>query len=82
VTQYIVRHPERFELAALSHPDAVALAPLRWTLDRSADYEFIRAVFERLYPDNPQFGMSDVLQLVARAPDIQALAQAAHGAST
>lgn len=73
VTLYIARHPERFEHAALPHPDAARLAPLRWTLDTEADYRFLKAVIEALLPEKPDFDMDDVLDLLARRPELEAL---------
>lgn len=44
------------------------LSHLRWTLDEQPDFELIKEVYERLYPENPKFGWKDVLALVTRIP--------------
>ena len=43
---------------------------LRWTLDTQADYQLIRTIFERLYPNKPAFSWHDVLALVTREPEL------------
>ena len=46
----------------------------RFTIDYPEDYAFIRAVYEALYrPDEPIFGLDDILALLDREPGIMAL---------
>ena len=45
----------------------------RWTIDYPEDYDFIKAVYEALYPTNPAFGLTDILALLAARPDIARL---------
>jgi spore coat polysaccharide biosynthesis protein SpsF len=45
----------------------------RWTIDYPEDYDFIRAVYEALYNQNPAFGLDDVLRLTEQRPDIARL---------
>jgi len=42
----------------------------RFTIDYKADYEFIKAVFEELYPQKPDFSCNDILDLLEERPDI------------
>lgn len=42
----------------------------RWTIDFPEDYEFIRKVYEALYPANPLFSLGDILDLLSQNPDI------------
>ncbi len=42
----------------------------RWTIDYPEDYEFIRRVYEALYPVNPAFGLDDILALLDREPEL------------
>ncbi len=68
VTQYFQKNPARFKIGNVSHhPD---LSQLRWTVDESSDFDFVTRVFERLYPSNPGFGMTDVLDLLEQEPDL------------
>lgn len=43
----------------------------RWTIDYPEDYQFIRRVYEELYPTNPDFSLEDILNLILIKPDIQ-----------
>ena len=43
---------------------------LRWTVDEQADIDFVRAVFERLYPGNSSFDLNDILGLLAAEPQL------------
>ena len=68
VTPFLYRHPERFRLENIS---AVSdLSCHRWTVDEPEDFEFVRCVYEALYPTAPDFGTSDVLALLERQPEL------------
>lgn len=71
VTPYLYIHPELFRL----HPVqwSADLSSLRWTVDTAADFEFVTAVYENLYPTKPAFDMDDVLKLVDSRPDLLAI---------
>ena len=47
---------------------------LRWTVDLPADFEFVRRVYEALYPTNPAFTSDDVraLPFAWREADVEA----------
>lgn len=66
VTLYMKAHPERFRIGDFR--DTQDRSSLRWTVDEPADFDFVRAVYERLYAQNPRFGMDDVFELLAREP--------------
>lgn len=78
-TPFLWERPERFRLAnvvmegrgsgqardySLTH---------RWTLDYPEDYDFIRSVFERLFPVDPHFGVDDILRLLSEQPELAAI---------
>jgi len=42
----------------------------RFTIDYEADYQFIKRVFEELYPNKPDFSCEDILDLLDEKPDI------------
>jgi spore coat polysaccharide biosynthesis protein SpsF len=71
VTPYIYRHPELFRLANYEHE--VDLAAHRWTLDTPADWELIAAVYRQLYRPDKLFGMTEVLALLERQPQLAGL---------
>jgi spore coat polysaccharide biosynthesis protein SpsF len=61
VTAFIYRRPKRFRIGYLSREPS--LAQLRWTVDLPEDLDFVRDVYERLYPANPAFTTDDVVAL-------------------
>lgn len=80
VTAYLRARPQRFPQAHLTQ--AEDSSALRWTVERSEDFAFVRAVYERLYRSEPAFCMEDVLELLATDPEIAALAARAEQAAT
>ena len=73
-TPFFWERPDRFRIGNVAWERGRNFSMShRWTLDYQEDYEFIRAVFEALYPRNPRFGLYDVLQLLDRRPDLMAI---------
>lgn len=68
VTSFIYRRPERYRIG--HYKQANDLSWLRWTVDEPADFAMVQAVYEALYPSNPQFTTTDVLHLLAEHPEI------------
>ncbi len=71
VTPFMYQGGHGFRLGALK--DTVDRSKLRWTVDYPEDYEFVCQVFAALYPQNPAFGMSDVLRLLEQRPELAAI---------
>jgi spore coat polysaccharide biosynthesis protein SpsF len=71
VTPFFYRHPERFPQAFFSQ--AAEEGELRWTVDRPDDLEFVRAVYEALYPTKPDFTSDDVRAFLRGRPDLATL---------
>lgn len=46
------------------------MSGMRWTVDYPEDLEFVRVIYERLGDD---FGMRDILELLAREPELEAI---------
>jgi len=67
VTPYLLEHPSEFVL--LSVTGDVDYSGHRWTVDTPEDFEFVRAVYDRLGPES-SFSWRDVLDLLNRAPDL------------
>ncbi len=42
----------------------------RWTIDYPEDYQFIKAVYENLYPLNPNFTLQEIIDLTREREDI------------
>ena len=64
---YIYEHPDEFKSIGitLDKPNL-----LRWTLDYSEDYEFVKQVYSNLYKEKSIFGMEHILQLLKKQPKI------------
>ncbi len=71
VTPFIYSQPERYRLGSFKQKDD--LSKLRWTVDEPADFAFVRKVFAMLYPKKPDFGTSDLLDLLVQRPELTRL---------
>jgi spore coat polysaccharide biosynthesis protein SpsF len=73
-TPFFWENPDRFRLANVTWETGLDYSMShRLTIDYAADYEFIKAVYEALYPTNPNFGLNEILILLKQRPDIYAL---------
>jgi spore coat polysaccharide biosynthesis protein SpsF len=68
ISVFFEEQPERFSIVNLAN--STDLSSLRWTVDEPEDFEFVKRVFENLYPLNPSFGMEDVLELLRKRPEL------------
>lgn len=68
VTPYIRLNPDIFRIG--NYAGKVDLSHLRWTVDEPSDFEFVREVYERLYPANPAFTTADILKLLDEKPEL------------
>jgi spore coat polysaccharide biosynthesis protein SpsF len=67
VTPFIYWRPERFKLRSLTmQPD---LSSNRWTVDTKEDFQLVSRILKTLYPRNPEFCMTDVLELLDQHSD-------------
>lgn len=67
-TAFIRENPDRFRQARFGSPRD--LSKLDWRVKTAADLAFARSVYAALYPSDPDFGMSDVLDLVSGGVDL------------
>ncbi|RZK33298.1 MAG: acylneuraminate cytidylyltransferase [Hymenobacter sp.] len=73
-TPFFWENPDRFRLLNVAWETGLDYSMShRFTIDYPADYEFIKAVYEALYPVNSQFDLADILALLKQRPDIYAL---------
>lgn len=70
VSYYIYQHPERFRLRNVESGLPPGAADLRLTVDTADDFRLVTAIFEELYPRDPAFGLSDILALFERRPEL------------
>ncbi|HVV55214.1 MAG TPA: glycosyltransferase family protein [Mucilaginibacter sp.] len=70
-TPYIWENPEKFRIGNFLWPAGKDYSMShRFTIDYGADYQFIKRVFEELYPQNVDFSCEDILNLLENKPDI------------
>ena len=70
-TPYIWENPEKFRIGNVTWNTGKDYSMShRFTIDYQADYDFIEAVFEELYPTKPDFSCEDILELLEKCPGI------------
>ncbi|MFN8355201.1 MAG: glycosyltransferase family protein [Spirosomataceae bacterium] len=70
-TPYFWENPQQFRLGNVLWSSGLDYSMShRFTIDYQEDYEFICRVFEELYPNNPRFGLLDILNLLEANPAI------------
>jgi spore coat polysaccharide biosynthesis protein SpsF len=71
VTPYIYNRPKEFVLGNVAN--STNHSGLRWTVDKQSDLDFVRKIFEGLYPDSPAFGTEDIISFLGRSPELVSL---------
>lgn len=70
-TPYFWEHPELFRLGNDSWDKGIDYSMShRFTIDYPEDFEFIKRVYEELYPSHPNFSLDDILDLLDHNPSI------------
>jgi spore coat polysaccharide biosynthesis protein SpsF len=73
-TPFFWENPSRFRLGNVEWDTGLDYSMShRWTIDYPEDYDFIKTVYDALYPRNPNFGLDDILLLLKQRPDIARL---------
>jgi spore coat polysaccharide biosynthesis protein SpsF len=70
VSLYIYEHPEQYRLSNVEAPFMIRHPELRLTLDTKEDYAFIKAVFEGIYPDKPNFDLYDIVRFLSNNQEL------------
>jgi len=79
-TPYIWENPNLFSIGNVIWNTGLDYSMShRFTIDYREDYEFIKAVFEELYPQKPNFSCDDILQLLEEKPAIYHINSAYSG---
>ncbi|MGN6397703.1 MAG: cytidylyltransferase domain-containing protein [Mucilaginibacter sp.] len=70
-TPYIWENPGKFNIGNYTWATGLDYSMShRFTIDYEADYQFIKRVYEELYPVNPRFSCGDILALLDAKPEI------------
>lgn len=73
-TPYFWETPDKFSIGNFSWDKKLDYSMShRFTIDYQEDFDFIKAVFEELYPINPNFSLADILNLLESNPEIYEL---------
>ena len=67
VTLGVYRNPDKYRIANFA--GEVDLSHLRWTVDTPEDYTFVKAIYDELYPKNPNFDIDDVTAYLHEHPE-------------
>lgn len=70
VTPYLYEKPGRFRTVSIESNGSYG--DLRWAVDTQEDLKFVRRVYE-LLAKQPNFGWQDVLDLLAKYPELKAI---------
>jgi spore coat polysaccharide biosynthesis protein SpsF len=73
VSLHFWEHPEKYRLRNVRTELPAEVADLRLTVDTVEDFELIREIYEELYPGNPNFTLTDVLDLLRRRSELAAI---------
>lgn len=68
-TPFLWEQPDVFTVENVTWDRDLSMSH-RWVLDYPEDLAFITEVFEALYPNDPQFGVGDVLALLEERPGL------------
>lgn len=67
---YIYTHPEIFKIGALTAENSHHYPDLRLTVDEANDFSLASKIFENLSVNNPNFDLTDLLNLIKNNPDL------------
>ena len=68
----VYQHPERYRIHNLEAPPWFDVPELHLEVDVQEDLEVVTAVYEGLYPDNPGFGLQQVIDFMRARPELAA----------
>ncbi len=74
-TPFLWEQPERFILGSVLCETGIDYSMKhRWTIDYSEDYALIRKIYDELWTvEHPFFTMCDILQLIAKKPELRTI---------
>ncbi|KAF6243996.1 hypothetical protein C6988_00885 [Nitrosopumilus sp. b1] len=71
IFRYFIENKNKFNIINIENQ--TDLSSLRWTVDYKEDLEFVKKIYENLYPRDPFFGMIDILDFLKKNPQISAI---------
>lgn len=73
VTLYLRKHPEIF--TACNVINNQNYSNYRLTLDEDADYKLIKLIYQKLMPENKNFGLNEIIGLLEQEPNLAKINQ-------
>lgn len=70
VTLFVYEHPQEFRLLGLQAEGADRRPDLRVCIDTAADLEVVAAIYEELYPRDPEVRLEDVIGFLDAHPQL------------
>lgn len=71
-TPYIYENPDKFKIANIEWESGLDYSKeIRLTIDYPEDYDFIKAIYEDLYPQNEYFSYEDIIELLNKKSDLK-----------
>jgi len=68
VTPFIWRQSDRYNVGHV-YPDKHDYSNIRWTVDNQEDFELVEWIYKKLYPENNNFRMDNILELMKQFPE-------------
>lgn len=73
-TPFFWDNPDKFNIGNVSMDDNQDYSMThRFTIDYQEDYDFIKKVYDELYPINPMFGLDEIMNLLSERKDIHSI---------
>ncbi len=82
VTAYIYSHPDKFRLKEIIAPTKLHRPELRLTVDEIDDFRLINKIYETLYSQNPNFSLTEIIDLFNKNPKLSNLNQQVQQTAT
>ncbi|WP_321391726.1 glycosyltransferase family protein [Emcibacter sp.] len=73
VSRFIYQHQDLYNVKFIGAPESLCAPEVSITLDTPEDFQLIEAVFDNLYPSNPEFTLEDILLFLKENPEIASL---------
>jgi len=71
VTPYIWKNTEKNKILIVNNNTKIKLNDLKWSVDNKEDFEFVKKIYSKLYKNNNNFSMNDVLVLLEKEPELK-----------
>lgn len=79
-TPFIWENPDLFKIGNVLWETGLDYSTThRFTIDYEEDYQFIKQIYEILFPKNQNFGLTDIINLIENQPELGMINEKYHG---